>query len=261
LEDVGTEVMNVEERLLTQNTTLTVSASLDSLGRISDFVVASAQAAGLDEHAVWEVQLAVDEAATNIILHAYGDRGMDGLITVRTEFTGHEFVINMRDTGTPFDPNNVPKPDLTSPLEERTTGGLGLYLMRKLMDRVEFHFDPAGYNLLTMSKRLDQSNIRTVRLSGRIDAAAVPSVQKAVREAMAAGAFKIVIDLADASFISSSGLRVLLLLVRELRKQGGDIRLCAARPQVAEVFHLTGFDRIFELYPSREAAAESFPPD
>ncbi|HZG65226.1 MAG TPA: STAS domain-containing protein, partial [Herpetosiphonaceae bacterium] len=64
----------------------------------------------------------------------------------------------------------------------------------------------------------------------------------------------------DVTFISSSGLRVLLLLARELRKDGGDVRLCAARPQVAEVFHLTGFDRIFELFPTCEAAGASFPP-
>jgi anti-anti-sigma factor len=242
------------------NATLTVSSSLEALGEISDFVVQCARAAGLDDHAVWEVQLAVDEAATNIILHAYGDHDLEGPIMVRAELKDGEFIVYLQDKGMRFDPAAVPKPDLTSPVEERTTGGLGLYLMRKLMDRVEFEFDSAGTNMLTMAKRIAVNELRFVRLSGRIDAAAVASVQKLVRQAATTGTGEVIVDLSDVTFISSSGLRVLLLLARELRKDGGDIRLCAARPQVAEVFHLTGFDRIFELYPTREAAGASFPP-
>lgn len=237
---------------------LTIPSSLDSLSQLSDFITACARAAGLDDHAVWEVQLAVDEAATNIILHAYGDHNLEGSIVVETALKGSDFVVCLRDHGARFDPNSVPSPDLTSPLEERQTGGLGLYLMHKLMDQVDFQFDPSGFNQLTMVKRLPESHLRFVPLAGRIDAAAVPAVQKAIRDAAAAGANNIIVDLSDVKFISSSGLRVLLLLVRELRKQGGDIRLCSPRPQVAEVFHLTGFDRIFELYPSREAAGASF---
>lgn len=243
-----------------RNATLTVSSSLEALSEISDFVVQEARAAGMDDHAVWEVQLAVDEAATNIILHAYGDHDLEGPVVVRTELKDGEFVVYLRDNGARFDPAAVPKPDLTSPVEERQTGGLGLYLMRKLMDRVDFEFESSGSNMLTMAKRIAVNDLRFVRLSGRIDAAAVPAVQKSVRQAASTGPGDVVVDLSDVTFISSSGLRVLLLLARELRKGGSDIRLCAARPQVAEVFHLTGFDRIFELFATREAAGASLPP-
>ncbi len=237
--------------------TLIAASSLESLGEISDFVVSAARAAGLDDQAVWEVQLAVDEAATNIILHAYGGEG-EGPITIQVDAKDGEFVICLHDRGKPFDPDAVPHPDLHSPLEERKTGGLGLYLMRKLMDRVDFHFD-SDYNMVTMAKMLPHADLRVVTLTGRIDAAAAPTVRDRVREAVAAGARHVVIDLADVSFLSSSGLRILLLLARELRRQNCDVRLCAARPHVAEVFRLTGFDQIFELYPSREAAVESIP--
>ena len=242
-----------------QSATLTVPASLDSLGEISDFVIAAARTAGFDDHAVWEVQLAVDEAATNVILHAYGDHGLEGPITVDTQVKDDELIVSLHDRGAPFDPATVPTPDLTSPVEERVTGGLGLYLMRKLMDRVDFHFDSDGSNVLTMAKRLPSPHVRFVRASGRIDAAAVPSIQTAVREAAASGARYVIVDLSDVTFMSSSGLRILLLLARELRKQGGDVTLCSARPHVAEVFRLTGFDQIFELHPSREAAVEACP--
>lgn len=235
--------------------TITLDASLDSLAAISDFVVEQARAAGMDEHAVWEVQLAVDEAATNVIQHSYAK--LSGSMTLSTNITESELEVVICDRGKPFNPEDVPEPDLVSPLEERKTGGLGLYLMRKLMDRVEFSFKD-GENLLIMSKRLRQVDLRIVPLAGRIDAATAPSVNKAVRAAMADGARQIVVELRDVTFLSSSGLRALLLLARELRRDGGDLVLCALQPQVAEVFHLTGFDQIFQLHHTREEATAGF---
>lgn len=235
--------------------TLTLDAALEALAAISDFVVEQARAAGLDEHAVWEVQLAVDEAATNVIQHSYSKSS--GSMTITTDVTDTAFEIVIYDRGRPFNPEEVPEPDLVSPLEERKTGGLGLYLMRKLMDHVEFHFKD-GENILIMAKQLQQSDLRVVSLAGRIDAATAPSVNKAVRAAMADGARQIVVELREVTFLSSSGLRALLLLARELRREGGDLVLCALQPQVAEVFHLTGFDQIFQLHHTREEAAAGF---
>lgn len=235
--------------------TLTIEASLEALAEISDFVVDEARAAGLDEHAVWEVQLSVDEAATNVIQHSYSRQ--PGPITVSTRASGSEFEVTIRDRGRPFDPEKVPEPDLVSPLEERKTGGLGLFLMRKLMDRVAFHFDD-GENILTMAKRVQQPDFRVVTLAGRIDAATAPEVNRMVRQAMRDGGKQIVVELRDVTFLSSSGLRALLLLARELRRDGGDLVLCALQPQVAEVFHLTGFDQIFQLHHTREEAAAGF---
>ncbi len=235
--------------------TLTLDASLEALAEISDFVVDQARAAGLDEHAVWEVQLAADEAATNVIQHSYHQ--CSGPITIATQVIANEFEITITDQGEPFNPDTVPEPDLVSPLEERKTGGLGLFLMRKLMDRVEFRFQ-GGENVLVMAKRIRQADFRVVSLTGRIDAAAAPEVNRMVRQAMRDGGKQIVVELRDVTFLSSSGLRALLLLARELRRDGGDLVLCALQPQVAEVFHLTGFDQIFQLHHTREEATAGF---
>ncbi len=237
---------------------LTLEASLEALAEISDFVVEQARAVGLDEHAAWEVQLAVDEAVTNVILHSYAD--YPGPITISIQTIGSEFEITIRDRGRPFDPNTVPEPDLVSPLEERKTGGLGLYLMRKLMDRVRFEFT-GGENVLVMAKRVKQEDCRVVTLAGRIDAATAPEVNRMVRQAIRDGGKQIVVELRDVTFLSSSGLRALLLLSRELRREGGDLVLCALQPQVAEVFHLTGFDKIFQLHHTREEAVAGFGKD
>lgn len=232
-----------------------MEASLGALAEISDFVVEEARAAGLDEHATWEVQLAVDEAATNVVQHSYSQT--PGPITISAGTVGSEFEITIRDRGKRFDPADVPEPDLVSPLEERKTGGLGLYLMRKLMDRVAFEFTD-GENVLVMAKRVPQEDFRVVSLSGRIDAATAPEVNRIVREAIHNGGKQIVVELRDVTFLSSSGLRALLLLSRELRREGGDLVLCALQPQVAEVFHLTGFDKIFQLHHTREEATAGF---
>ncbi|WP_025745608.1 anti-sigma factor antagonist [Kallotenue papyrolyticum] len=234
--------------------TITLQATFDLLAMISEFVVEGAQAAGLDEHAVWEVQLATDEAVTNVIQHSYA--GAAGPLTIQTEVRNGAFVVTLIDHGRPFDPDAVPEPDLVSPLEERRTGGLGLYLMRKLMDRVEFSFEP-DRNILQMSKRLRTMPYHVVTPRGRIDASTAARLSNAVREAMAAGHRRIIVDLRDVTFLSSSGLRALLLLARELRKEDGDLVLCAPQPQVAEVFHLTGFDQIFALHHTREEAASA----
>lgn len=231
---------------------LTLEATLEALAPISDFVVEQARAAGLDEHAVWEVQLAVDEAATNVIQHSYAQQ--PGPLTVRAEAVDGELRMTVADHGTPFNPLDVPEPDLESPLEERKTGGLGLYLMRKLMDTVEWHFVD-GENTLLMTKRIRQREHRTLELKGRIDAGASPVVNGIIRTAMGEGAKQLIVGLRDVTFMSSSGLRTLLLLTRELRRAGGNLVLCEPQPQVAEVFHLTGFDQIFQLHHTREEAA------
>lgn len=235
---------------------LIVDASVDALETISNFVTVQAEAAGLDEHAVWEVQLAADEAATNIVQHSYAERR--GQMHIHAAVDGDRFVITMRDQGRAFDPLDVPPPDLVSPLEERRTGGLGIYLMRKLMDEVEFRVEN-GDNVLRMTKRIRQHDVRVIGVAGRVDAATSGQLEQAVRAAMAEGDLHIILDLRDVSFLSSSGLRTLLVVARDLRKAGGDLMLCALQPQVAEVFHITGFDQIFELHHTREEAAAKFP--
>jgi anti-sigma regulatory factor (Ser/Thr protein kinase) len=130
---------------------LTVDGRLENLATITDFVTRAARASGLDEGATFEVQMAVDEACTNIIQHSYGGEGK-GEIALRCELVDGDFVITIRDHGRPFDPECVPAPDLTCSLAERREGMLGLYFMRQLMDEVCFRFDAEG-NELTMVKR------------------------------------------------------------------------------------------------------------
>jgi serine/threonine-protein kinase RsbW len=96
--------------------------------------------------------MAVDEACTNIIKYAYSEEG--GVITLTCELQGNDFVVIIRDRGKPFDPSSVPPPDLEADLDERKIGGLGIYLMGKLMDDVSYSFDAKKGNTLVMRKML-----------------------------------------------------------------------------------------------------------
>ena len=123
----------------------------ESLAALSDYVSKQAMAAGLDEKEVYAVQLAVDEAATNIIDHAYGgeDRGeIECTCTIR----GTELTVTLKDQGDSFIPEEIPDLPVGVPLEKVSPGGAGLFLMKKLMDEVHFEFQEDG-NVLTMTKR------------------------------------------------------------------------------------------------------------
>jgi len=123
-----------------------------SLEKLSEFVTQAAHRSGLDESEVYAVQLAVDEAATNIIEHAYGGENR-GDIECGCEITGNGLCITLRDSGRPFNPDGVAAPLLNTTLEEIKPRGLGLFFMRKMMDEVKFEFTPSDGNILTMIKR------------------------------------------------------------------------------------------------------------
>ena len=128
-----------------------VDAELKNLSVIADFISKSMSRLGIDV-GVLEVQTAVDEACTNIIKYAYAGKG--GTITITCEIKDNYFVITVRDNGKPFDPSSVPLPDLNADVEERKIGGLGIYLMRKLMDDVSYSFNAKEGNTLVMRKTM-----------------------------------------------------------------------------------------------------------
>jgi anti-sigma regulatory factor (Ser/Thr protein kinase) len=134
---------------------LTAPGRFESLAQISDFVTQVARDAGFDEDDVFHIQMAVDEACSNVIEHAYGQDGGDIDLTCCIEDDG-DLRVEIADHGAPFDPDQVPNPTLgpdSIDLDAIKAGGLGLFFMRKLMDEVTFRFDPDAGNLLTMIKR------------------------------------------------------------------------------------------------------------
>jgi len=131
---------------------MTFPAQFEFLDEIREFVAQIAREGGFTDRDIYSLQLAADEAASNIIEHAY-EGISDADFDVTCEMYGDALTITMRDTGRPFNPSNVRQPNLKADLSERQIGGLGLYLMRKLMDEVHYISTPTTGNLLTMTKR------------------------------------------------------------------------------------------------------------
>lgn len=137
-----------------------LAARFENLDRVRDFVGDQAEKYGLEPAAVYAVQLAVDEAFSNIIEHAYRGES-DEKVECTTQATRNELIVTLRDCGRPFNPEIVPVPDLEADLEDREIGGLGLYFIRQLMDEVEFTFvhdteKNKACNLLRMIKRKEK---------------------------------------------------------------------------------------------------------
>jgi len=122
-----------------------------SLAEISAYIIQAGKQAGLDESQIYEVQLAVDEAATNIIEHAYRHTE-NGIIEVSYEILPNGLKVIMIDQGETFNPDIVPEPLFTTDIESVKPRGLGLYIMRKVMDEVSFEFKTGDGNILTMVK-------------------------------------------------------------------------------------------------------------
>ena len=128
-------------------------AQFEYLDAIRDYAAEAARKAGMDDKGVYNLQLVVDEAASNIIEHAY-EGIADGKIEITLEATSKVLTIVMHDHGKRFNEDEVGEPDLEAVLEDRAVGGLGLFFMRKLMDEVRFEWDPGHGNVLKMTKFL-----------------------------------------------------------------------------------------------------------
>jgi len=132
--------------------TVKFPAQFQFLDQIRDFVGEVARTGGFSEKDVYSIQLATDEAASNVIEHAYHG-ATNGQLEIRVDVNDETITIILHDTGIPFDTSAVRQPNLKADLGRRQVGGLGIYLMRKLMDEVRYEILEKGGNLLTLIKR------------------------------------------------------------------------------------------------------------
>ncbi len=135
-----------------QPSTITIPSRTERLNDVRQFVAQAARVCGFTDADVNNIMLAVDEACTNIIKHAY-NYAPDESIEVNVRMHGGEFEIVIADRGKNFNPDSVPPPDMKEYMSQYRRGGLGLYLMKKIMDTVDFQFK-ANRNILRMTKQL-----------------------------------------------------------------------------------------------------------
>jgi anti-sigma regulatory factor (Ser/Thr protein kinase) len=130
---------------------LHVTADVEQLATIRAFVERHARELGSDAFDTYDLVLAVNEMATNIVVHGY--RGQPGAIEIELRQLGDAIEVRLRDRAPLFDPTRAPAPDLSLPLHKRPLGGMGVHVTRELMDSLSYRVTPEGENELTLTKR------------------------------------------------------------------------------------------------------------
>lgn len=118
------------------NINIRLPAKLQYLEQLVDFAASCLKEHGVETKRIGEIKVAVEEALVNVINYAYGDR--EGSVEVVCWFENDRSIINIIDSGLPFDLLSHKDPDISLDVSEREIGGLGIYLIKKLVDHVEY---------------------------------------------------------------------------------------------------------------------------
>jgi anti-sigma B factor antagonist len=105
-------------------------------------------------------------------------------------------------------------------------------------------------------KVTDQSDFSVVSVAGRIDTQTSPDFKSRMDELVSAGANKIVLDCSDLEYVSSAGLRVILIAAKAAKAAGGDLKCCSMQNMVKQVFDISGFSKMISIYQSLQDATK-----
>jgi serine/threonine-protein kinase RsbW len=130
---------------------IAIDAALSSLPGALASVTGALERLGVPDEAVRALELAVDEAVTNVMLHGYSSS--EGRIWISCGVEGGRVWVRIEDEGVPFDPTAAPEPDLEGDADERPIGGLGIHLIRRMTDELRYE-RRGGRNILVLGKIL-----------------------------------------------------------------------------------------------------------
>jgi anti-anti-sigma factor len=256
-----------------------------------------AERARLPSDTMSQIRIVCDEVLANVIAHGFPDEA-EHEIEVSVEMAGRRLVLTVSDDGVPFDPLAVPPPDTNQPLEQRPIGGLGIHLVRHLVDDVTYE-RRGGRNVLTLVKDVDgrppalgaepmasvttpgtgtsgtrdpdergdaQMEIRTRRLgdvliadmSGRLDSRSAGPASTELNQIAQGGAGKLVLNVRGLEYVSSAGLRAILVAAKLLQVHGGAMKICDANATVKQVMEVSGMSSLLHLYDTEKDALAAF---
>ena len=134
------------------NETLLIKNHIKEVKRLNNFVEDVTQKLDFEDEEARYIRLAVEEAVVNVICYAYPEE-QEGDISIVAQANGQRLKFIITDSGIPFDPTEASQVDITLPAEERRIGGLGIHLVRKLMDSINYEREN-GKNILTLVKKI-----------------------------------------------------------------------------------------------------------
>jgi anti-anti-sigma factor len=244
---------------------MTIGADLGEVAGVNAAFAEFADAHALPAAIRRSVNIVLDELLNNAI--AYGFAGREGgEVTVEAELRPDRLSVRLTDDGRPFNPFDMAAPDTALSMEERRIGGLGIHLVRRLMDDVSYHRH-GDRNVIMLTKHLaggmtaghgggrpmnittrTQNDVTLVAIAGNLDSNTSPQAQQVLDGVLASGGRKVVLDCTGLDYISSAGLRVLLGTAKRLGGAEGVLRLFGLNETVREVFDISGFSAILAVY-------------
>lgn len=122
------------------------------INKLAFFIEKIGNELGLSTELILNLNLVLEEAVSNVIFYAY-PKGENHIISLSVSKTDNRLVFVLTDSGSPFDPTKIPDADTTLPANERQIGGLGIFLIRQIMDKLEYQ-RTNGKNVFIMEKQL-----------------------------------------------------------------------------------------------------------
>jgi serine/threonine-protein kinase RsbW len=140
----------------TQKYKLKIPSITENLQMIREFVLKIAAKTGFNEETQEQIALAVDEACTNVIKHAH-NHDASRLMDIQIQTDANKMKITITDKGRGFDITKLKDPDVEKYIRESRHGGLGIYLIKTLMDEVDYEFNPGVKNQVQLTKYIQKS--------------------------------------------------------------------------------------------------------
>ena len=134
-------------------TELTLNAALENIPLATEFIDGQLEALDCPMRAQMQIDVAIDELFGNIAHYAYPDGTGEAMVRLDFDEAAHMASISFVDNGVPFNPLEQTDPDVTLSAEKRDVGGLGIFMVKKTMDKLEYSHEN-GYNELTIHKRI-----------------------------------------------------------------------------------------------------------
>lgn len=217
------------------------------------------------------VNVVLDELLHNTIAHGFAGRG-SGEVTIEVALRPDGLTITLADDGPPFDPFAAVEPDTSLSVADRPIGGLGIHLVRRMMDEIRYvrradrnvvmltkclphdtAAGPGGGRTMDITTRTER-DVTVVAVTGSLDSNTSPQAQQQLDGILAGGARKVAFDFTALDYISSAGLRVLLSAAKRLGGAGGALRLFGLNETVREVFEISGFSSILPVHATEAEA-------
>lgn len=131
---------------------LRISATIDNFENMINFILETIEELELDKRVTSKLRLVSEELLINVINYAYPEK--EGEVLIRTKLNNdRELFLQIVDSGVPFNPLEKEDPDITIPMEDRKIGGLGIFMVKTIMDSVAYEYI-SGENILTLTKKL-----------------------------------------------------------------------------------------------------------